>query len=266
MSNSPLARYSFLIVEDEKFMANLVDRALRQAGATDILQASDGATAVRVLKDLPGPVSCIICDVNMRPVNGLQLLRGIRTGKIPHIPRNQKFVMLTGHGEPDVVEGALEFDIDGYLVKPVSPDKLMKTLSAVMERKSDTKPADHYAALIPAVEPKPENSPAPTMPMGKTVWRRPKSKPDTWLQDKLAEIRAAGRSSGDQPRFRDVHSCALKDLKPDMIIAEDIVDDHGIVLITAGISLTESFVRKLSILAEEDKTLTHIKVGKLIPS
>ena len=65
----------------EEFMRTLVVRMLKQFNGKDILTASDGASAVQALAKQVKPVDCIICDFNMDPVNGLMLLKAIRSGK-----------------------------------------------------------------------------------------------------------------------------------------------------------------------------------------
>ena len=70
----------------------------------------------------------------MKPINGLQLLQGIRLGVNAKIPREQPFIMLTGHSETDVVKAAISLDVQGYVVKPVAPEKLYHTIDKVLTR------------------------------------------------------------------------------------------------------------------------------------
>src|SRR3954465_12289427 len=97
----------FLIVDDETFMLGTIERMLKQCHAGLIMKAADGGQALRAVKDNFTQVDCIIADFNMKPINGLQLLQGVRMGVNAKIPREQTFIMLTGHADTDVVKAAI---------------------------------------------------------------------------------------------------------------------------------------------------------------
>src|ERR1700753_3073194 len=103
----------FLIVDDEAFMLGTIERMLKQCNAGLIMKAGDGGKALRSVKDNFTQVDCIIADYNMRPMNGLQLFQGIRLGVTARIPREQAFIMLTGHADTEVVKAALALDVHG---------------------------------------------------------------------------------------------------------------------------------------------------------
>lgn len=144
----------FLVVDDEEFMRNVIVQILRQLSVVDVSQAFDGSTAVGRAKADGKPYDCIICDFNMKPINGLMFLKAIRTGKLPIIPRKQTFIMLTGHGETEIVKIASKLDVSGYLVKPVPTDKLVVTLKRAFETEIAPKNTDAYnqVSLGPAEE------------------------------------------------------------------------------------------------------------------
>jgi response regulator of citrate/malate metabolism len=56
--------------------------------------------------------------------NGLQLLQAVRTGKIKSLRPDSCFILITGTGDPEIVQVAAELDVSGYLVKPVTLEKL----------------------------------------------------------------------------------------------------------------------------------------------
>ena len=116
----------FLIVDDEAFMLGTIERMLKQCNAGLIIKATDGGKALRWIKDNFTQVDCIIADFNMTPINGLQLLQGIRLGVNARIPREQPFIMLTGHADTDVVKAAMALDVHGYVVKPVATENYSK--------------------------------------------------------------------------------------------------------------------------------------------
>jgi two-component system chemotaxis response regulator CheY len=142
---------SFLLVDDEPFMREVIERILKKCEAERVFRASDGGAALELLEDKAMGVHCVISDLNMNPMNGLQLLQAIRGGQNPRIRRNQAFIMLTGTGQHQAVTAAQALDVNRYILKPVSPDKLLAAIDAVPSRKIDFKPPEHYRAVaLPA--------------------------------------------------------------------------------------------------------------------
>src|SRR4051812_9552240 len=102
------SRRRFLIVDDKPFIRQVIQGILRSAKISDAPQyAGSGEEAIRVLRTHGSAIDCILCDWNMAPVDGLQLLRAIRSGEVPGCRADICFVMITGQSEPDVVNLAL---------------------------------------------------------------------------------------------------------------------------------------------------------------
>ena len=104
---------SVLIVDDQLTMRSLVRSGLNQIGVTNTREAGDGEEAVQSL--VRRPVHLVITDYNMPKLDGLGLLRAIRT----YEPiRNTAVIMLTGRADPELVQRAAQFGVNNYLVKP----------------------------------------------------------------------------------------------------------------------------------------------------
>jgi two-component system, chemotaxis family, chemotaxis protein CheY len=71
----------------------------------------------------------------MPNVTGLDLLRHVR--KTWH---NMPFIMLTGRDTEDFVLAAKDNGVNGYVVKPFSPDQLMRKIQAVFNIKPPDAP------------------------------------------------------------------------------------------------------------------------------
>jgi DNA-binding NarL/FixJ family response regulator len=143
---------TFLLIDDETFMLGLVDRILKQCLANRVLRATNGAAALALFNGSIGKVDCVIADLNMQPMNGLAFLKAVRTGVGKRIPRDQCVIMLTGHGELEAVRAAGELDINGYILKPVSTDKLISAVERALSRPTVLKDvADYRAIQVPEV-------------------------------------------------------------------------------------------------------------------
>jgi DNA-binding NarL/FixJ family response regulator len=138
-----LAKRRFLVVDDHSYMIEVISEVLRHYAAEEVVRAESVDMAMARF----GPhitFDCVICDFNMKPVNGIQFLQAIRAGKLPTIKRDQHFVLLTGHGDLDVVKAAKALDVSGYAVKPVAPDTFIKTVTRALSVALPLKPAEDY--------------------------------------------------------------------------------------------------------------------------
>ncbi len=131
------------MIDDQSYMIDVVAEMLRHFSAEDVVRAESVEAAIARF----GPQSafdCVICDFNMMPINGIQFLQAIRAGKLAHIRRDQNFVLLTGHGDIDVVKAAKALDVSGYAVKPVAPDAFAKTIARALTVQVSLKPPADY--------------------------------------------------------------------------------------------------------------------------
>jgi two-component system chemotaxis response regulator CheY len=117
---------SVLVVDDQLTIRALVRSGLQQLGFKDIREAADGEAALREL--LAKPVHLVISDYNMPKLDGLGLLRAVRA----HPPfRSIAFIMLTGRADTDLVQRAVQFGVNNYLVKPFTVQILKEKIEAV---------------------------------------------------------------------------------------------------------------------------------------
>jgi len=117
---------SVLVVDDQMTIRSLVRSGLQQLGFKDIREASDGEAALRAL--LSQSAHLIISDYNMPKLDGLGLLRAVRA----HPPlKSTAFIMLTGRADSDLVQRAVQFGVNNYLVKPFTVQVLKDKIEAV---------------------------------------------------------------------------------------------------------------------------------------
>lgn len=131
MSEYNLERLNFLIVDDNKHMRALVKSILHALGVKNVLDAGDGADAFKELRHYPADI--IICDWNMSPLDGMDFVRLVRTGKDspnPFVP----IIMLTGHTEMNRVMEARDAGVHEFLAKPISAKSLYARVRAIIER------------------------------------------------------------------------------------------------------------------------------------
>lgn len=115
-----------LIVDDQHSMRLLIRGGLQQLGFKDFEEAADGEDGLRKL--VAAPAHLVISDFNMPKLDGLGLLRAIRT----HPPTAKTaYIMLTGQADKDLVQRAVQFGVNNYLVKPFTVATLKQKIEAV---------------------------------------------------------------------------------------------------------------------------------------
>ena len=77
---------------------------------------------------LLNPVHLIISDFNMPNMDGLDLLKAVRAN-----PPTSKtaFIMLTGRADRELVQKAVQFGVNNYLVKPFNVQVLKGKIEQV---------------------------------------------------------------------------------------------------------------------------------------
>lgn len=104
-----------LVVEDEEPIRKLIKGMLKEYGFNNVIEARDGAQALKILLD--EPVDLILADWRMPEMNGLELLKKVRaTKKISDIP----FVMVSSVDEKDDIVAAMKARVSQYIIKPFS--------------------------------------------------------------------------------------------------------------------------------------------------
>ena len=117
---------SVLVVDDQMTMRSLVRTSLQQIGMRDIREAADGEAGLREI--VTKPAHLVISDFNMPNLDGLGLLRAIRA----HPPTSKTaFIMLTGRADRELVQRAVQFGVNNYLVKPFTTQTLKEKIEAV---------------------------------------------------------------------------------------------------------------------------------------
>lgn len=120
-----------LLVDDEQFIRQLVGRLLRDIGVKEVTMADDGLDAVNKLSTFAGRIDLIILDLEMPNMNGFQLVKKVRAGET-QAPADMPIIILTGHGQQDAVQAAINLGVHGYLVKPMSKDALEKRIKIAL--------------------------------------------------------------------------------------------------------------------------------------
>jgi two-component system, chemotaxis family, chemotaxis protein CheY len=115
-----------LVVDDQLTMRALVRSALQEIGFRDISDAGDGEEGLAAL--ISKPAQLVISDFNMPKLDGLGFLRAVRA----HEPvKKTAFIMLTGRADKELVQRAMQYGVNNYIMKPFSPATLREKIEQV---------------------------------------------------------------------------------------------------------------------------------------
>ncbi len=135
-----LERLTVLLVEDNRFVRFTLENLLRQLQFRKIMTAGNGAEAVEQLKTLHenqkktggAGVDIVLSDLVMAPVNGLLLLRWMRSSKeSPN--RFVPFIMLSGAADEEYVHSARDLGVTEFLAKPFSAASVSRYILGVID-------------------------------------------------------------------------------------------------------------------------------------
>ncbi len=102
-----------LVVDDSATVCRMVDALLRKCGFEQIDTMQDGRAALVHLRKTP--VSIILCDWEMEPMSGLEVLYHVR--RYPET-RAIPFILMSAKKEPHWVLEATEAGADCLIAKP----------------------------------------------------------------------------------------------------------------------------------------------------
>ena len=118
--NSPTLRV--LIVEDERLIRWSIAETLEHAGHV-VIEAGDGASAIRSLTNLNEPVDAVVLDYRLPDSNDLALLAHIR-----RLSPRSAMILMTAFGTPEITTAALDLGVYQVLNKPFDMHHLQSLL------------------------------------------------------------------------------------------------------------------------------------------
>lgn len=122
----------FLIVEDDALSAELLRLHLSAHGTCYV--AANGLMAVEVVRralEEKDPFDAIFLDIMMPQMNGHEVLEAIRAEENERgldATSRTKIIMVTALGDANNIMGAVRQGCDGYIVKPLREENLLKEL------------------------------------------------------------------------------------------------------------------------------------------
>lgn len=124
-----MERTRVIIADDESIIRMDLREMLTNLGYLVVGEAGDGRSAVNLARELKPDVA--ILDIKMPDMDGIEAARILTEEKIAPV------VLLTAYSQPDLVEGAKEAGVVGYITKPMRESDLTPAIEVAMARFSE---------------------------------------------------------------------------------------------------------------------------------
>ncbi len=118
---------NILVIDDEKSIRKVLGEILSFEGFT-VDEAADGAEGIKKIRE--SNYDCILCDIKMPKMDGLEVLQIAQQEK-PDIP----FIVISGHGNIETAVDAVKKGAYDYISKPPDLNRLLITIRNAMDKK-----------------------------------------------------------------------------------------------------------------------------------
>lgn len=122
---SPLLPLNILVADDHRLITDGISKLIEgEAMIGDVITAQNGQEAVDIV--LESDIDCVIMDINMPVLNGLEATRIIKKEK-PFV----KVIVVSMLSDASIVSKMLKAGADGFLNKDTGKEELLKALERV---------------------------------------------------------------------------------------------------------------------------------------
>ena len=211
-------RKRILLVDDDPFILGVLEKLLGLLGLEAIVQANDGEQALELLTEQAADL--LITDVQMPNMDGLSLLKRIRSGQ-SSAAASLPCIVVSSLDDEATLATALALDVNGFVQKPFKAPILIKRLLIALSENFCESPDHRYSDVVIDVDrlqlggdykPKPIPHQAQHIPLER--------------REKYTVV-------------------SLFQLRSDMQLAEDIKTKSGTVLLSAGFKLNQNRVHRM---------------------
>ena len=119
-----------LAVDDEPYILELMPMLARRVGFADVTTAASGHIALEALAAAVTPFDCLLLDINMPGMDGIELCRRVRAIETY---RRTPIIMLTAMSERDYIDRAFDAGATDYATKPFDINELGARLRVAQE-------------------------------------------------------------------------------------------------------------------------------------
>jgi two-component system chemotaxis response regulator CheY len=113
-----------LIVDDSMIIRKTLQQKFEEMGHTVVATAENGIEAVKMYEKFNPDL--VTMDITMPTMNGIEALSKIRSKY-----SDANVIMVTSHGEEKLVMDAISNGAKGYILKPITDEKIEANLQKI---------------------------------------------------------------------------------------------------------------------------------------
>jgi len=115
-----------LIVDDTKFMRNILKNILKKKDLEVVGEASNGREAIERFRELKPDI--VTMDIIMPEVDGIQAVK-----EILKIDANAKILMCSAMGQQALVIEAIQAGAKDFVIKPFQPTRVLEAVDRTLQ-------------------------------------------------------------------------------------------------------------------------------------
>lgn len=119
-----------LIVDDSDVVRSVVKKALSLYNYNDVIEAEDGAVALRTAKEQLQSIELFVLDVNMPNMDGITLV-----GELRKLGTAAPIIMLTTETDKTKMVQAKNLGATGWIIKPFDTNKFIQVVDMFLKTK-----------------------------------------------------------------------------------------------------------------------------------
>jgi len=125
---APTGKETILLVDDEKALRKLGKRVLTQAGYR-VLEASDGAMALRIAAEEVGEIDLVLTDIEMPTLGG----RGM-VDELHEMSPDIRVLFMSGYTDNEILRRGIRTSETDFLRKPFTAESLCAAVRSVLAK------------------------------------------------------------------------------------------------------------------------------------
>ena len=125
-----LSQLRVLLVEDQDRVRRMMKDVLTGFGISQIYEYQDAEKALQFLSRSYDFIDVVLCDLELGgKMDGFALLKVVRDANM-----DVSFVVISGRSDAEAITRAKEKGVDGYILKPFSPEQVEVKLRIVLSQ------------------------------------------------------------------------------------------------------------------------------------
>jgi YesN/AraC family two-component response regulator len=220
-----IEKLNILLVDDEAFIRKVNAHVLSVLTRRNVLQASSAREAISILDKQS--IDLLITDIQMPEMNGLDLMKEIRCGRT-RAPAELPILAITSFSNTEVLGSAMGLDVNGFLVKPITPKNALEKINIAMRERINPRATIAYERVMTDL---------PSLSGGSGPIKETEHRVNSSISRTSTEKAPEKNSKSTK--------VPLVKLKSGMKLLSELHSSDGVILLASGQLLTEQIINRI---------------------